>query len=185
MFASATPTRCSTLGSVVNVGSNHAAVAFLTSGRTHLQATPSISVGNNTLQGVVGSGVNTSTGCSTYVLSCLSGEPAAQTLGINTNMYAEVLTVVGDLSLFHEFELNSAYEVFDDSPLKDMVWYEEIAGCVLTHIGISSLFLEQNIDTHHDLEGGGVCLTNQHAWRTGWVVVLYNSFVNQLVLAYR
>ena len=34
------PTRCSTLGSAVNVSNNHAELVFLTTGTTHLPATP-------------------------------------------------------------------------------------------------------------------------------------------------
>jgi hypothetical protein len=56
-------------------------------------------------------------------------------------MPAEVLTDVGGFSLFQKFELNSAYEVFNDSPLKDLVPHEELDDCAVTHIGISSLFL--------------------------------------------
>lgn len=48
----------------------------------------------------------------------------------------EVFTDIGGLSLFAELELDSADEVFNDSPLKDMVvWDKDLVGCVVTHIG--------------------------------------------------
>jgi hypothetical protein len=72
---------------------------------------------------------------------------------MDTDMYAEVLTHVGGFSLFQEFEQKSAYEVFTDCPLKDVLWYEELANCVVTRIGSSSLFLEQSMDTQYELDG--------------------------------
>jgi hypothetical protein len=99
------------------VGNNQAAVVFPTTSTVHPHATTSISARENTLQGVVGSSVNKSAGCSTNVLSYLQDH----TLGMDTDMYAEVLTHVGGFSLFQEFEQNSAYEVFTDCrPLKDV-----------------------------------------------------------------
>jgi hypothetical protein len=71
--ASATPTRCSTVGSAASVGSNHVAVASPTSGRAYLPATTSTNARNSTLQGVVKSGTNMPAGSSTHVLT---GEPA-------------------------------------------------------------------------------------------------------------
>jgi hypothetical protein len=62
VFASTMLTEYSTLDSAINVGSNHAAVTHLTGDMTHLHATPSTNVENNTLQGVVGSSVNMSAG---------------------------------------------------------------------------------------------------------------------------
>jgi hypothetical protein len=69
VFVSAMPTRCSTVGSAVNVDSNHVAGAFLTSGTTHLPTTTSTGAGNSTLQGMVGSGMNMPASCSTHVLT--------------------------------------------------------------------------------------------------------------------
>lgn len=66
----------------------------------------------------------------------------------------EVFTDIGGLSLFLEIELDSADEVFNDSPLKDMVvWDKDLAGCVVTHIGGLSLFLEHDMGVKLEPEG--------------------------------
>lgn len=88
-----------------------------------------------------------------YFMNSLQDGPDAHTLGMDTDMYAEVLTHVRGFSLFQEFEQKSAYEVFTDCPSKDVLWYEELANCVVTCIGSSSLFLEQSMDTQHELDG--------------------------------
>lgn len=88
---SAMPTRCSTICSA----DDHVTVAVSTSGMTHLGAKTSISAGNNTLQGVLRSGVKTYAGYSTHVLSCPPDDPAGtHTLDVDANMSVEVLTHV-------------------------------------------------------------------------------------------
>lgn len=75
-------------------------------------------------------------------------------------MSAEVFTLVGG-SLFEELELDSIDEEFNDYALKDVLLYEELAGCIITHIGSSSLFPEHVMATNPELEGNvnkGTCL---------------------------
>ncbi|KAK1665599.1 hypothetical protein QYE76_053758 [Lolium multiflorum] len=67
-------------------------------------------------------------------------------------MSAEVLTHVGGLSLFQELELDSADEEFNDYPLKDVLLYEKLVDCIITHIGSSSLFPEHVMATNLELE---------------------------------
>jgi hypothetical protein len=84
--STAMPARCSTAGSAVNVGSNHVAVASLASGTAHLPATTSTDAGNSRLQGVVKSGAG------------------------NNQLADQMLTEVGDLSIFNESNLDSHRE---------------------------------------------------------------------------
>jgi hypothetical protein len=86
-------------------------------------------------------------------------------------MSFEVLTCVGGFSLFHEFEQNSADEAFNDSHPKDVLWHEELADCVITHIGNSTLFLEQIMDIHHELKWGIDKPTRLGLGRGGFQVV--------------
>jgi hypothetical protein len=62
-----------------------------------------------------------------------------------------MLTHVGGLSIFQQLELDSANEAFHDSSLKDVLWYEELTDCIVTHIGSSSLFLEYVMVTNPEL----------------------------------
>ncbi|KAM0862218.1 hypothetical protein ACQ4PT_045399 [Festuca glaucescens] len=108
----ATPTRYSTVGSAVNVGSNHVAVASPTSGTTHILATTSTDAWNNTLQGVVKSGANTPAGCSTHVLT---GERAHD---VNSDMpFAPPCQVVAHPAVQHPLLPQVSFPHFDgDNP---------------------------------------------------------------------
>jgi hypothetical protein len=64
-----TPTKCSTIGSAVNGGGNHAIVMFPTSGGKHLPSTTWINAENNGLQGAGETGMNMPAGYSTHVLT--------------------------------------------------------------------------------------------------------------------
>ena len=82
----ATPTRCSTRGSAVNIGNNHAVVTFPTSGMMLLPPMTSTGAGNGTLQGVHGLGVNTPASCSTNVLTSPREGSTAGAITFNTSL---------------------------------------------------------------------------------------------------
>ncbi|XP_047071546.1 uncharacterized protein LOC124680540 [Lolium rigidum] len=152
LSAAATPTKCSTPGSPVNVCWNHVAVAFPA---TSMPATTSMGVGNNMLQSMGEAGIDTSTGCSAHVLSWPSEDPGARTRDVDTDRVgiSDVLTNIGGVSLFLELCVDALGEMLEKMPLKEVVCNEGVVDSVLTHIGSSSLFLELGTRTHQDLQG--------------------------------